>query len=118
VPAVTKPRDEPGDADHQEQQWHEKQEQAKRDRAAHDRSCRFPISPVDPGDDIDHGNVLIPRQPLPGCTQARLGCLSQPPEHSEVTVGFTGTLIIAVISRPARLGHLAPSTISRPPRPS
>lgn len=95
-----------------------KQEQAKRDRATHDRSCRFPISPVDPGDDIDYGNVLISRQPLPGWTQARLGRFSQPPERSEVTVGFTGTLIIGIVSRPARLGHLAPSTISWSPRPS
>ena len=114
--SIDEARGEPCDADHQEQQWHEKQEQAERDRAAQDSSSRFPISPVDAGDDIDDGNVFVPRQPLPDWTQARLGRFSQPPERSEVTVGFTGPLIIGVVSHPARIGHLAPSRISRSPR--
>ena len=80
---------------------------AKRDRAAHHRSCRFPVSPVDPGDDTDHRNVLVPRQPLPDCTQARLGRFGHPPERSEFAAAFTGTLITGVVSHPARLGHLA-----------
>ncbi len=66
---------------------HEEQEQAERDRAAYDRSCRFPIPPVGPGEDIDYGNVLVPREPLPNWTQARLGRFSYPPESRNVTVG-------------------------------
>jgi len=56
--------------------------------------------------------------PAPGWIQARLGGSSQPPDRSEVTVGFTGTLIIGVVSRPDRLRHLAPSTIWGRPGPS
>jgi hypothetical protein len=51
--------------------------------------------------------VLVPREPLPDWTQARLGRFSRPPESSDVTAGFTGTLIIGFVAHPARLGHLA-----------
>ena len=80
----------------------------------HDRSGQFPISPVGAGEDIDNGNVLVPREPLPNWTQARLSRFSRPPERTDVTVGFTGTVIVGFVAHPARLG-ISPSKCRRHP---